>query len=87
MTDLIALKAQLGIALKRFMALSTAQNTSLLLSLIGTLSRHMTELFAPDALNRWVELHEVSVNLLLHLVKLVHPTFVITTRVFGSHHR
>ena len=70
MTHLIALEAQFCRAIRRFVALIATQNASLLLPFIWALSGHMTELFAPNALDGRIELHEVPIDLFLHLVKL-----------------
>ena len=70
MTHLIAFEAQFCRAIRRLVALIATQNASLLLPFIWALSGHMTELFAPNALDGRIELHEVPIDLFLHLVKL-----------------
>ena len=75
MTHLIAFEAQFCRAVGRFVALIATQNAGLLLPFVRALSGHMAELFAPNALDGRIELHEVPIDLFLHLVELF--TFLV----------
>ena len=71
MSNLVALKAELGVARERIVSVLTTQDASESSSLIRTLPRLMAELLASEALHSGVRIQVIPVRFGLHLVEHV----------------
>ena len=71
MSNLIALKAELGVARERIVSVLTTQYASESCPFVWTLPRLMAELLAPEALHSGVRIQVIPVRFGLHLVEHV----------------